>query len=195
MALKVLKQPDPRTLAGRPYAPAELDYFWTQVEARLGALPSNLHHAVRNRLPSVPLQRAAMKLVGRASVFTLTGRLRAQATYSARHNNIFQAMAADGAKLALWRLWRAGYRIANFIHDEVLVEVPEDSDLDHHAAEVRRLMIAGMAEVVPDIRIEVECLATTAWSKAAKVVRDERGRLLAWSPPAAEEEVHHATVS
>jgi hypothetical protein len=192
MALKVLKQPDPRTRDGRPYAPAELDYFWSQVEARLGALPSNHHHAVRNRLPSVPLQRAAMKLVGRASVFTLTGRLRAQATYSARHNNIFQALAADGAKLALWKLWRAGYRIANFIHDESLVEVPEDSDLDRHAAEVRRLKIAGMAEVVPDVRIEVECVATTAWSKAAKVVRDERGRLRAWSPPA-EEEVRHAT--
>jgi DNA polymerase I-like protein with 3'-5' exonuclease and polymerase domains len=193
MALKVLKQPDPRTRAGRLYAPAELDYFWTQVEARLGALPSNHHHAVRNRLPSVPLQRAAMKLVGRASVFTLTGRLRAQATYSARHNNIFQALAADGAKLALWKLWRAEYRIANFIHDEVLVEVPEYSDLDQHAAEVRRLMIAGMAEVVPDVRIEVECVATTAWSKAAKVVRDAAGRLLAWSPPAAAAEVRHAT--
>jgi hypothetical protein len=162
MALKVLKQPDPRTRAGRPYAPAELDYFWTQVEARLGALPSNHHHAVRHRLPSVPLQRAAMKLVGRAGVFTLTGRLRAQATYAARHNNVFQGLAADGAKLALWRLWRAGYRVANFIHDEVLVEVPEGPDLDRHAAEVRRLMIAGMAEVVPDVRVDVECVATTA---------------------------------
>ena len=53
-------------------------------------------------------------------------------------------------------------RIGNFIHDESLVEVPEDSDLDYHAAEVRRLMIAGMAEVVPDVRVDVECVATTA---------------------------------
>ena len=193
MALKVLKEPDPQTRAGRPYAPAELDYFWTQVEARLGALPSNHHHAVRNRLPSVPLQRAAMKLVGRAGVFTLSGRLRAHATYSARHNNIFQGLAADGAKLALWKLWRAGYRIANFIHDEALVEVPEDSDLGWHAAEVRRLMIEGMTEVVPDVRIEVECVATTVWSKEAKRVRDAEGRLLDRSPSAAEE-VHHATI-
>jgi hypothetical protein len=76
----------------------------------------------------------------------------------------------------------------------VLVEVPEDSDLDWHAREIRRLMIEGMTEVVSDVRIEVECVATTAWSKAAKVVRDAAGRLLAWSPPpAAKEEVRHAT--
>jgi hypothetical protein len=50
-------------------------------------------------------------------VFALTGRLRAAATYSARHNTVFQELAADGSKLALWLLWRAGYRIVNFIHD------------------------------------------------------------------------------
>ena len=134
-----------------------------------------------------------MREVGRAAVFTLTGRLRDRATFAARHNNVFQGLAADGAKLGLWKLWRAGYRIANFIHDEVLVEVPEDWDLDHHVGEVRRLMIEGMTEVVPDVRVDVECVATTVWSKGATEVRDAEGRLLAWSPP--EEEVCHATLS
>ena len=57
--------------------------------------------------------------------------------------------------------------------------------------EVRRLMIQGMTEVVPDVRVEVECVAATVWSKEAKVVRDAEGRLRAWSPPA--EEACHAT--
>jgi hypothetical protein len=76
------------------------------------------------------LQRAALSLVDREPVFTLTGRLRANASYCARHNTVFQGLAADGAKLALWLLWRAGYRIVNFIHDEVLIEIPVDSRLD-----------------------------------------------------------------
>src|SRR5690349_1939663 len=45
---------------------------------------------------------------GAGSLFTLTGRLRANATYTARRNRPFQRLAADGAKLALWRFWRAG---------------------------------------------------------------------------------------
>ena len=86
----------------------ELDGFWSQVEARLELVPSRFHEAVRQRRPSRGLQRAVMGLVGRAPVFTLTGRLRARATYAARHNNVFQGLAADGAKLGLWKLWRAG---------------------------------------------------------------------------------------
>ena len=66
---------------------------------------------------------AARGLVGRRGVFTLTGRLGAAAAYCARHNTVFQGLAADGAKLALWQLYRAGYRIVNFVHDEIVVEV------------------------------------------------------------------------
>ena len=186
MALKVLKQrgpADPRRAVRTP--PRRSTTSGRRSRPGWARSPPTTIDAVRDRLPSAALQRAAMKLVGRAGVFTLTGRLRANASYSARHNNIFQGLAADGAKLALWKLWRAGYRIVNFIHDEVLVEVPAGSDLDRHAGEVRRLMIEGMTEVVPDVRVEVECVAATAWSKQAEVVRDAEGRLLAWSPPAA----------
>jgi hypothetical protein len=185
MCMKALKEPVPQTRAGRPYHPKELDFFWNQVEARLDVLPSRFHKAVRQRHPSCGLQRAAMGLVGRAPVFTLTGRLRARATYAARHNNIFQGLAADGAKLGLWKIWRAGYRIVNFIHDELLVEVPSGPDYASVAANIETLMIEGMKEVVPDVRVAVESVATTVWNKGAKrVIKD--GRLEAWSPPAAD---------
>ncbi len=185
MCLKVLKVADPETRAGRPYDTEELDFFWTRVEARIDMVPSNHRLAVRQRRPSATLQRAVLSRLGRAGVFTLTGRLRANASYSARHNSVFQGLAADGAKLALWKLWRAGYRIANFIHDEVLVEIPEGSDLEHHVAEVTRLMVAGMKAVVPDVRIAVEAVVTTAWSKQAETVRDGAGRLVPWQPKVA----------
>jgi hypothetical protein len=193
MCLKTLRQSDPRTRDGRPYDAGTIDYFWTQVSARLPANPCNQEGAILARRPSMTLQRAVMGLVDREPVWTLTGRLRARATFSARHNNIFQGLAADGAKAALWKVWRAGYRVANFIHDELLVEVPAESDLGRHARRIRRLMVEGMGEVVADVRVAVEYAATTVWSKRAEKVTDERGRLVAWSPQ--EEEACHATAS
>jgi hypothetical protein len=69
--------------------------------------------------------------------------LRASATSSARHNTMFQGLAADGAKLALWKLWRAGYRLVNFIHDEILVELPERTNLALHAEVAGRTRAIG----------------------------------------------------
>ena len=123
-----------------------------------------------------------MRTVGRGSVFTLTGRLRANASYCARHNTIFQGLAADGAKLGVWCLWRAGFRIVNFIHDEVLVEVPAGSNLAHQAEIVRYLMVKGMREVVPDILVDVEYAVSERWFKNAKVTLDRDGKLTTWQP-------------
>ena len=129
--------------------------------------------------------------VGQAPVLTYSGRLRAKATYSARHNTIFQGLAADGAKLALWRLWRAGFRIVNFIHDQVLVEIPTSSACERMkcALEVRKHMIDGMREVVPDVKIEVSYAAMTRWYKDANCVLDSAGTGLCLWIPKGEEEV------
>jgi hypothetical protein len=95
-------------------------------------------------------------------------------------------LAADGAKLALWKLWREGYRIVNFIHDEVLIEIPAESNWTEHANQVKALMIQGMQEVVPDLRIDVEIAATDRWLKSAEAVFDTDGQLCLWSPPSSE---------
>jgi DNA polymerase I-like protein with 3'-5' exonuclease and polymerase domains len=188
MCMKVLGTPDPQTQAGKPYPPGDIDYFWTRVEERINKLPKKLRQAVRDRQPSPRLRRAAFGLVGRGSVFTLTGRLRANASYCARHNTVFQGLAADGAKLALWLLWRAGYRIVNFIHDQVLVEVPADSNLRWHAERIRRLLIEGMRQVVPDVHVDVSYAATARWYKDAEAVFGGRPKkLLLWSPPTKKE--------
>jgi DNA polymerase I-like protein with 3'-5' exonuclease and polymerase domains len=183
MCLKVLKTSNPETQDGRAYDPEELDFFWTRVAANLEGIPGEFHQAIRDRQASVRLQRGIMRSVGRAGVFTLTGRLRAKASYCARHNTVFQGLAADGAKLGLWHLWRAGFRIVNFIHDEVLVEVPVRSNLAHQAEMIRYLMVKGMKSVVPDVRVDVEYAASERWYKKAKLVLDQkRGNMVAWQP-------------
>lgn len=183
MLLKAIKVPSPETASGQPYSAEDLDFFWTQLEAQKDRLAPVFQAAVTRREPSPRLQREVMSLVGRAGVFTLTGRLRANATYSARHNTVFQGLAADGAKLGLWLLWRAGYRIVNFVHDEVIVEVPAGSDLKQHAERIKMLMITGMQEVVPDLKVDVSYAAADRWYKGAKAVfAGGKKTLLPWAP-------------
>ena len=186
MCLKVLGHEQPRTNQGRPYSPAELDFFWSRVGLLATDLPEMFRRAVEGRKPSAGLQRAVASLVGRDSVFTLTGRLRAGATYTARHNTIFQGLTSDGAKLGLWRVWRAGFRVVNFIHDQLLVEVPAGGDLRTAAEQIKAEMIAGMREVIPDVAVDVDYAATSRWWKGAKAVFDRKGRLLLWEPPVKE---------
>ena len=182
MCLKVLGDDNPRTTKGEPYTPANLDYFWTKLVPLAERLPEKFAKAIRARTPSKPLQRFVSSYVGRAGVFVLTGRLRAAAGYTARHNTVFQGLTSDGAKIALWKVWRAGYRITNFIHDQILVEIPAGDDLKAHAERIKKLMIRGMKEVLPDVLIDVKYAATDCWQKKAVAVFDEQGRLRLWHP-------------
>lgn len=183
MCLKTLRDEHPSTQNGQPYSAEDVDYFWTRVSTRLSDLPADTHSAIVNRTPTPQLAQSVRRLLDRGPCFTLSGRLRANATYTARHNTCFQGLAADGAKLALWRLWRAGYRIVNFIHDEVLIELPSNATLTVHAERVKQLMIDAMHEVVPNIRIAVECVAADSWSKEAQAIYDGDGQLLVWRSP------------
>ncbi len=138
----------------------EADYFWNTIHRHIDKFPLKYHPSIRNRRSSRELGRELRRLAEPGSVITLTGRVRANADYRARHNTIFQGLAADGAKLALWKLFRNGYKIVNFIHDEIVVEVPEGSD----TGEMERLILEGMAEVMPDVRIELKCRVDRHWS-------------------------------
>jgi len=182
MALKVLGWAEPATRAGVPYSASDVDFFWTRLQPLADGLPAKWAEAIRGRQPSPALRTAVRGHLDRAAVFTLTGRLRANAGYTARHNTVFQGLTSDGAKLALWHVWRAGYRVVNFIHDELLVEVPAGGDLGAEAERVKSLMIKGMTAVLPDMTVRVEYAASDCWSKSATAVHDGAGRLQVWRP-------------
>ena len=180
MARKVFSEESPQSKGGRFYTDAECDYFWKRLDTVVNRLSKKHRDSVRDRIPSPGLASAVSDLAGQADVLTLTGRLRASASYCAGHNSIFQGAAADGAKLAMWKLWRNGFRIVNFIHDEFLIEVQEHSNHAKEAEAVKRLMIEGMKEVVTDVNISVEYAVAHCWSKEAKakVEYDTDGRLV-----------------
>ncbi len=154
----------------RPYTPMETDFFWTAASRLpMDELDDRARDDIRERRPSSRLRDAVRNLYSREPVITATGRLRANASYAACRNGIMQGLAADGAIYALWSLMRAGYTIVNFIHDEVIIEVPEDENLPATIADIERLMITGMQEVVPGANVRVETEVRRSFSKADRV--------------------------
>jgi DNA polymerase I-like protein with 3'-5' exonuclease and polymerase domains len=94
----------------------------------------------------------------------VTGRVRAKCSYTAYLNTFFQGLAADGAKLAMYLLWKEGFKIVAFVHDQVLIEVPE-SKAEELLPIAEGLLIRGMSFVVPDVKISVEGKITKTFSK------------------------------
>ena len=116
-------------------------------------------------------------------ITTLTGRIRSKTRYTQARNSPFQGLAADGAKLALFQLFKQGVAVVAFVHDELIIEVPEGSDYRQARDNLRRVMINSMKEVIPDVEIDVKCNGVMKhWHKEVelKYVNDdqERGQII-----------------
>lgn len=176
MFLKTIKSEDtPIKQDGAEYDRDQVAFFWTMLDGKSHLLPMKAQKLVVQRRPGPTLFNAVRNHVSRAPVFTLTGRLRAKATYCSRHNTTFQGLAADGACRAMWLIWRAGYTISNFVHDQFVIEVPAVQDLRPHIASVQQLMIQGMRDVLPDLRVDVDAIVAMSWAKQDKVNLNENG--------------------
>lgn len=123
-----------------------------------------------------------------------SGRLRAGCTFCSGANTWFQGLAADGAKAALYALYKAcyldeesvlyGVRMWAFIHDEVMFEGPEET-AHLWAPEAARIMVEAMTKYIPDVPSKAEPALMRRWSKKAKTVYDENNKLVPWEPKAA----------
>src|SRR5262249_9415329 len=110
----------PRKADGVSYQPTFVSQVWSSLVG-LNRNPE-LADALRTRQPG---QRLAAGVCD-TPVATLTGRIRGRVGYTQARNTPFQGLAADGAALALFDLVREGFRVVGFIHDEVLVELPDE---------------------------------------------------------------------
>jgi DNA polymerase-1 len=133
---------------------------------------------------------------GFATVESLfTKRFRGGARYCAACNSTFQGLGADCAKNAVWLVAKAQYadpssplfntRTVAFVHDELIIEVPDDEHAADAAEELARLMVKGANAFLPDVPIPIKKmkpLLMRRWSKKAKQVRDASGRLVPWAP-------------
>ena len=95
------------------------------------------------------------------TVFTLTGRKRGKASYCAAANTPFQGLGSDMAKIALYELDKKGYKIVNFIHDEVIIE--QDKNVDRYQEACDIMVKAG--DIAPDLLIGVDGGRSDRWVK------------------------------
>lgn len=96
--------------------------------------------------------------------WTITGRVRGEAQFCASKNTPFQGLAADGAKLALFNLEKAGFHPVAFIHDEIICEEPVRNHKKRFD-EMKQIMIDSMKMVVPDVNVGVEGHIMDKWEK------------------------------
>lgn len=152
-----------------------------------------------------PEMREYLAYFGKMSLgdreFTITqlpsGRVRGGCRYTSGANSGFQGMAADGIKRAGWNVSKECYlpdpyfdgsgptdllgcRIVGMLHDELILEVPEERA---HEATMRlsERMVSGMREVVPDVLVSTESALARRWYKGAEPVFVD-GRLVPWAP-------------
>lgn len=124
----------------------------------------------RKAFPDVAAHVDATKAIfagysGPVFVTTLTGRTRACFKYTDALITQCQGLGADGALLALYRLWKAGFKVRVFIHDEVVLEIPEEK-LGESVALAKDIMSSAMAEALDsDIPIGVDVAAGDSWGK------------------------------
>jgi DNA polymerase I-like protein with 3'-5' exonuclease and polymerase domains len=160
---------------GKPYSPKTIQWAFEVVLPDVAPWAADATEGSKQLLAEVVKE----------TVVTRTGRIRAKVDYCQAKNTPFQGLAADGAKIALYRLVKAGYRIALFVHDEFVVEIPTDCDLGAEAKKIEDLVVNGMRSVVPDVVIRAEWAVADRWYKKVKVIRDADGKIGIFSAPVA----------
>lgn len=159
--------------SGEPYGKGFCDRVWRTLEA-LNQNPS-LSQPLKDREASDRLSRQLFF----TPVCSITGRIRGSVGFSQARNTPFQAIAADGAKLALWRLYREGFRCVAFIHDEVLIELPKDADHTTEAKKIDSILCEEMESLTGDVPIACEYSLADRWYKQSEKVLSA-GRLICW---------------
>lgn len=175
-AVRKIIRDNPRKANGEPYESSFIDRVWNAL-CHLNCNPS-LQKQLDRRDAGDRLHQQLFF----GPVVTMTGRIRGRVRFSQARNTPFQGLAADGAKLALWNLFKAGYHIVAFVHDEVVIELPADADHTAAAADINHILCSSMQEVTPNIPIKCEYSLTDRWYKDAEEVRDADGRLVLWVP-------------
>ena len=97
-------------------------------------------------------------------IFTLTGRKRGNTSFCAEKNTPFQGLAADGAKLAMYNLDKAGFKVVGFVHDEIICQVKK-VDAEELLTLQEKIMIESMRVVVPDVAVGVESNISDFYTK------------------------------
>ena len=119
-----------------------------------------------------------------------SGRIRGGVSFTQAANSMFQGLVADGAKHALFNVVKESYTNLGtslfgcfpmcFVHDEIIVEVPEDRAADC-AQRLSEVMNEGLQMWIPDVPITSEAHLMSRWQKDAEPQYGPDGKLKVWS--------------
>ena len=119
----------------------------------------------------------------------ITGFVRGDVGYTDGCNHLFQHLAAQGAKRALYRAAREAYaepdspfygsRPVVFVHDEIIAEVPE-ARAASASSRLAQIMCEEMAQLIPDVKITASPTLMRYWTKDAVETYDANGTLIPW---------------
>ena len=144
---------------GKEYEADLIAHVWLCLQ-QLNCNP-DLTDTISAREPSSLL----MRQIFYGDALTISGRLRGHVGFSQKANTPFQGLAADGNKLALFRLLRAGFQVCGFIHDEMLILIPDGCDYSKAVDHVQQILCDAMQELCPDIPVCTEFLLADRWYK------------------------------
>lgn len=126
-----------------------------------------------------------------------SNRVRGGCSYTSGANTYFQGLAADGAKAAMWALYKAcylgelpdymageachltGVRMWAFVHDEFLFEGDEGT-AHLWAPQASRIMVEEMRKYTPDVAQAAPPALMRRWEKDADEVYNDNGDLIPW---------------
>jgi hypothetical protein len=119
----------------------------------------------------------------------ITGFVRGDVGYTDGCNHLFQHLAAQGAKRALYRAAKEAYaepdsafygsRPVVFVHDEIIAEVPE-ARAATASGRLSQIMCEEMAQLIPDVKITASPTLMRYWTKDAVETYDTDGTLVPW---------------
>lgn len=128
---------------------------------------------------------------GEMSYTSPFGMVRAGCTYtSAANGEAMQTPAAEGFKTAVFNLvevcrlgrLKGRAQVVNEIHDEVIVEIFNESDGAAVAAVVKEVLEGSMQVVIQNVRVTAAPCLMRRWHKEAEPVFDANGVLIPWEP-------------
>lgn len=163
---------------GKEYNKNFVDKIWNGIEGLVQQPDMYRVLTESKRQGSEELYR---KLLGK-DVVTLTGRVRGKVGFTQSCNTPFSGLAADGAKLALWNLTQVGFRIVCFVHDEIVLEIPENSDWDQEVHMINKIVCSSMKELTGTIPIKCDYTLSRVWSKEAQSIYSSQNKIQIWEP-------------
>ena len=143
--------------------------------------------------------------------FVRSGLVRDAVFYCAVCNGFFQHLAAMGAKNATYNVVKEcftgdsalfGCRPVLFLHDEIGIEIPDDSKKQERVDRLQKVMIESMNVWIPDVPITCEAVLMRKWYKGAEpVYRDgiivpsmpkKEGKKTIWVPDLVDKDLKDA---